>query len=643
MKKCIVILKKLILILIFLTLFKSFIFSLKLFEVPKDIPLNKHFFFIKNSYKIKRNIRSNLNIYFYKNIFLKKYLFLNEYCKILNKKKNVLLYNFESYVEDKKKINRIPFYKSKAKCTSIISLCIDKNREKIKLYFTDNDKNKILEDVENKNNLTILENEKGDKKKNDIQNKKEKKVIKENEEQEILTRSFLTDTKYYKRSKYSKAGFLKKKRNDKFTEKKENCTYNDFLIDAYNSSYTESKEDLLKNNIQKSIENENISLSSLLIRNYFSDDNRANDLELMNKMNMNDMKVADVSGTINTINEKKNEQSNNKICFMNEFTVIGEIVGVHGLLGYVKVVSFTTFNDIRFKNNCYRYLFMNNYPYPLPIKIIEVKESLKINFLYIKFEGIDTRTDALKLKSCLICDDKKTFPEIGENKYLSTDLLNFDIYIFNDFTNTSIGSVYSFISKYDYINSRSIQEISDDLIKIELNKNISLTEVFNIINIAKSNSNYKCENYSSIKNWKPINVLINKNNFNIYEDKENNLNKSEKGDKYYNDTLDNLEGCSYKKIYKCDYCDDVFDNIKEASTHENSHFNSDEELLYNTFETNNKKEKIYEVKQIDLEKVKNVEYFFIPIVKEKTIRSVNYENKKIYLDISTVFLMDDQK
>ncbi|CRG99182.1 mitochondrial preribosomal assembly protein rimM precursor, putative [Plasmodium relictum] len=641
MTKCLVILKKLLLVLILPTLFRSFILSLKWSKDQKDISLKKCFFFLNNTYKIKRNITNNLNIFFYKNLFRQKYIFFNKYSKSSCIKKNILFFNFESYINDKKKKSRIPFYKNKAKNIKI-KFSLYKSTIKNKIFAFDNDKNKLLEGVENKNNLDILKKDK-DKKENYVGNGKEKKDIKKDEEQINLARSFLTDTKYYKRSKYSKAGFLKEKKNDIFTKKKENFISNDFFNDEYNDSYTESKDDLLKNNLKKNMENENISLSTLLIRNYFSDHNRSNDLDLMNKINVNDMKINYISDSINPMNEKKNNNSNNKISFMNEFTVIGEIVGVFGLLGYVKVISFTTFNDIRFKNNCYRYLFMNNYPCPLPIKIINVKESLKINFLYIKFEGIDTRTDALKLKSCLICDDKRTFPEIGENKYISTDLLNFDIYIFNDFTNTSIGKVFSFVSKYDYINSRSIQEISDDLIKIELNKNISLKKVFNIINVAKSNNDSNSENNSSIKNWEPINVLINKNNFNIYEHDENNLNKLKKGSKNNYDTLDNIEGCSYKKIYKCDYCDYVFDNLKEASVHENSHFNSDKELLDNSFEINNQKEKIYEVTQTDVEKIKNVEYFFIPIVKEKTIRCVNYENKKIYLDISTIFLIDDNK
>ncbi|SOS78975.1 ribosome maturation factor RimM, putative [Plasmodium sp. gorilla clade G1] len=554
----------------------------------------------------------------------------------------------------------------------------------------------------------------------------EENTAKHKKEEEINqgNRQFLTETKYYKRSKYSKAGYIKEKdHNNNVIEKHEEekkkkkglDIFDDFINDRYNIYYTENKEDLVEKMNEKKKKENKMSLPDFFILNYYLDKNRKNNLDLMinegdnhlikggsaltgsfsstmknmlqnnvlqgkaycnngnmdnnTKSNSSDGNSSDGSssdgsssdgsssdGSSSSSNYKNSQSYSKHTEFINNYNVIGQIIGVRGLLGCLKVVSFTTFNDIRFEPGSYRYIFMNNYNYPLPIKILDVKESQKVSFLYIKIEGINTRSDALKLKNCLICDDKRTFPDLGENQYISTDLLNFDIHIFNDFSNISIGNVNGFLSKYDYIYSKSVQEISDDLIKIHLKKNISLEKVFNIINVAKLYNQNKnnsinvegTQNNSPIKNIQAIKVLINKSNtYNTHEEdiQENNIpSEPIKNDKNYYDSLDNFDGYSYKKIFKCDYCDHIFDDIKEASIHENSHFSSDDELLYNRTKIDDSdKQKVYEVTKDQARKLKNVEYFLVPIIKEKTIRSVHYEDKKIYLDISTIFLIDDNK
>ncbi|GAW80020.1 ribosome maturation factor RimM [Plasmodium gonderi] len=488
---------------------------------------------------------------------------------------------------------------------------------------------------------------------------------------EEYTREFLTDTKYYKRSKYSKAGYIKRRTSENLLNtwgKNDNFLQKNVSEDQHSTiQYIESENDILTDITKKSVENESKNLPNLFIKNYYADRTRSNNLDLVlekdkfgtsTRLSKKNNCESDVSVSREEGRENQENSSavayNNKISFMNEFTVIGEIVGVHGLHGWLKVISFTTFNDIRFKNNAYRYLFMNTYPYPLPIKIVDVKESLKVGFLYLKIEGINSRTDALKLKSCLICDDKKKFPGITENQYISTDLLNFHIYIFNDLSNTSIGKVHTFVSKHDYICKKSVQNIADDLIQIEINKNISLQKVFRIISASQMNA--MCnpgEETSPSQQFNPIRVLINRKNFSFHGGDSNErgteMGKLEhdeervKGDKNYYDSIDNFEGCSYKKIYKCDFCDDVYANVQEASEHENSHFRTDDELLFNASQESLHKKKLYEVDKNTASKLKQIDYFFIPIVKEKTIRSVNYELKQIYLDISTVFLLDDQK
>ncbi|CXI11064.1 ribosome maturation factor RimM, putative [Plasmodium berghei] len=481
-------------------------------------------------------------------------------------------------------------------------------------------------------------------KQNDILSNEDK------QEEQNKKRQFLTDTKYYKRSKYSKAGKININNNMGNVIYDNNKLFSNIIQNDDNIlTYVESFDDLenlkKKNNKVNNINTNNTNLPNVLIKNYYADSMRPNDLDFIKKNKY-------LENNINTNNNSQTNQikniNKNNISFMNEFSVIGEIVGVHGLQGCLKVVSFTTFNDIRFKENSYRYIFMNSYPYPIPIKITYVKESLKIGFLYIKIEKIYSRTDALRLKGCLICDDKKKFPDIGENKYISTDLINFDIYIFNDPTNIPIGTVFSFVSKYDYICNKAVQDISEDLIKIELNKNVSINKIFNILKASQASEN----NQNLRKKHAPIKVLINRKNFNLYQTEEkiteenSGINESDKikGDKHYYNSLENFEGYSYKKIYKCDFCDDIYDNLREATKHENSHFQHDEEMLFHSSDSNTNKESLYELTENELKNIKKeINYFFVPIIKEKTIRLVHYEHKKIYLDISTIFLLDNPK
>lgn len=555
------------------------------------------------------------------------------------------------------------------------------------------ERNDDNEDKINENNVTSVSTsvDTSNRKKQNNEKKKGKK-----NENEIINRTFLTDTKYYKRSKYSKAGWIKKNEKE-YMKIGENYFLDTFLTDQYAGEkgfYTESIEDLPKKSFVSTEKKTNENLSDILLKSYFTDKHKMNTLDLIhqehyanndmsnttelinetyhllspnenikvneqretmmipeketkdaNKINqsMNNMEIK-IENKTHTIKSEKTD--NKKIDFMNEFTVIGEIVGIYGLAGFVKVVSFTTFNNIRFQNNCYRYIFMNNYPYPLPIKIEQIKESLKINFLYVKFYNINSRTDAMKLQNCLICCDKRDFPKLEENQYISTDLLNFDIYIFNDFSNTCIGQIKDFLSKHDYIPSKVIQAVADDLIKIQINKKLSLKKVFHIINLSKKKGENKVEMEDlQLQNMKSVQVLINKNNFNLYETNPYEFDtSSDTVDKKKEEQVwDNLDGFSYKKIFKCDYCNCVFENIKEASEHENSHFQTEENNVLDLENVNENKEKIYEVTEETADKVKNVECFFIPIIKEKTIRLVQYELKKIYLDISTIFLVDNQK
>eukprot|EP00366_Plasmodium_knowlesi_P004341 XP_002261839.1 hypothetical protein, conserved in Plasmodium species [Plasmodium knowlesi strain H] len=462
--------------------------------------------------------------------------------------------------------------------------------------------------------------------------------------EEECERIFLTDTKYYKRSKYSKAGYIKKK-----TEQGElkNSNNGDHLHpkgllhrEFPPITFIESEDDVLTGRLRKGAQNEHANLPEFFFSNYYADKNRPNELDLTidKKKEESTLPVGSKSSNQMGENYRNSNHSSRNVSIMNEFTVIGEIVGVHGLRGWLKVVSFTTFNDIRFKKNMYRYLFMNTYPYPLPIKVTDVKESLKVGFLYVKIEGINSRTDALKLKSCLICDDKRNFPDLGENQYISTDLLNFDIYIFNDLTNTCIGKVLSFVSKYDYISKKSTQSIADDLIKIQIKKEISLQKVFHIISAARMYTMRSGgSSFPTGEGEKLIRVLINRKGFSVtgqpsdalkdeplgekHDDYSGDnqhdhvLNERDhtlsdepvKGDKNYYDSLDNFEGCSYKKIYKCDFCENVYEDLREATEHENSHFPTDEELLFNASQVNSPKENLYEVDKNMVSKIKPID------------------------------------
>ncbi|KNC37113.1 hypothetical protein PFLG_01832 [Plasmodium falciparum RAJ116] len=120
----------------------------------------------------------------------------------------------------------------------------------------------------------------------------EENTAKHKKEEEINqgNRQFLTETKYYKRSKYSKAGYIKEKdHNNNVIEKHEEekkkkkglDIFDDFINDRYNIYYTENKEDLVEKMNEKKKKENKMSLPDFFILNYYLDKNRKNNLDLM--------------------------------------------------------------------------------------------------------------------------------------------------------------------------------------------------------------------------------------------------------------------------------------------------------------------------------------------------------------------------
>lgn len=106
----------------------------------------------------------------------------------------------------------------------------------------------------------------------------------------------------------------------------------------------------------------------------------------------------------------------------NDPFIIGKIGSAHGVLGMVKLFSFT-----ENKNDIFKY-----YPWftvkenQWIILHLEYKKNNK-NFFLIKIKNIKNRNEAKQLTHCHIIIEKKTLPILKKNEYYWNDLINFKI------------------------------------------------------------------------------------------------------------------------------------------------------------------------------------------------------------------------
>ena len=109
----------------------------------------------------------------------------------------------------------------------------------------------------------------------------------------------------------------------------------------------------------------------------------------------------------------------------NEWLVVGLITSCFGINGQVKVKSLSDFEE-RFLKKGVRWLQKENEP-PSKIKLISgFRQPGKETFI-VKFEGLNTRNDAEKLKKYKILVKSNKFPELKEEEFHLLELINLQV------------------------------------------------------------------------------------------------------------------------------------------------------------------------------------------------------------------------
>lgn len=127
---------------------------------------------------------------------------------------------------------------------------------------------------------------------------------------------------------------------------------------------------------------------------------------------------------------------NNNIMIPVGFVIIGQIGGVYGILGWIKVISFTDQIDSIF--NYKPWILCSKFQK----KIVYLDKWRFLGKCYIaKIKGISDRESAKLLMHYLIVIDVQKFPYLSDGEYYCKDLIGCTVII--DYSNIYIGCVIS--------------------------------------------------------------------------------------------------------------------------------------------------------------------------------------------------------
>jgi len=123
----------------------------------------------------------------------------------------------------------------------------------------------------------------------------------------------------------------------------------------------------------------------------------------------------------------------------NEWLVAGLITSCHGINGQVKVKSLSDFDE-RFLKPGMRWLQKENEP-PLTIKLLSgYKQPGKETFI-IKFQGINNRNEAERIKKYKILVKANKLPKLKKNEFHFLELINLQVKTFENDELKIIGKV----------------------------------------------------------------------------------------------------------------------------------------------------------------------------------------------------------
>ena len=185
---------------------------------------------------------------------------------------------------------------------------------------------------------------------------------------------------------------------------------------------------------------------------------------------------------------------NNNFSELNQWIEIGTIVAPHGLRGDVKINSDSDFPE-RFEEPGKRWILYPNQSQPKPIELLAGYQIPGKNVYVVTLEGINYRDEAQNLEGSKLFVDKENIPELDEDEYHVSDLINLEVY--HQETGENIGFVVDFFIA------------GNDLLEVQLHKQ-PVVEEKSDVDLAKVNrkSKLKKQKKKNLKKNKPKTVLI---------------------------------------------------------------------------------------------------------------------------------------
>ncbi|GIX61396.1 16S rRNA processing protein [Babesia caballi] len=311
---------------------------------------------------------------------------------------------------------------------------------------------------------------------------------------------------------------------------------------------------------------------------------------------------------------------------VDEYIVVGKILSPHGLRGHVKVRSLCSNPELRLYEPGYRFLkFRNREETVMPIKI-EYGRLLDGEKTYrLKLEGVDSKDQALRLNGSYLSVSIRDVPPLEEDCYYSRDLMDLDIYLFNDDTKTRLGKVVGFWHREDLVSHPKFTNLTEDLIEVEMDIRLSLQTLVSLTKKSKEIAEAEREAPPTMKP-KGVSVVTDRD-----------LDAAD-------EVIDAEEELASAKMMG------EFTNQATAMEHDRAHEagvipdEGEHEPAGSLQDGNHQGQRVYTLDEFYEKDIKTpVRRFYIPLIKEETIKFVDVPNKSIYVETFTVFIGEDGK
>jgi 16S rRNA processing protein RimM len=179
---------------------------------------------------------------------------------------------------------------------------------------------------------------------------------------------------------------------------------------------------------------------------------------------------------------------------LEDWIEIGTIVGAQGLKGKLRVKPDSDFPE-RFSQPGQRWLQLNNQSQPQSVELVSGSPIPGKDVYVIQLEGIDNRTQAETLRNAKLLVKKGDRPQLGEDEYHVSDLINLDV--FNQLNGEKIGVIIN------------VYQAGNDLLEIKLqNTDNDIEKEESTPDLTKVNRISKLRKITRKKNKKAKTVLI---------------------------------------------------------------------------------------------------------------------------------------